>query len=77
MFGRYLGRNDFVIPPVPNTLFTRDNSCWIYGGASLNPMYWPARRPETLLVVIGYERNQYTNTKLHKARHRGHHHRGR
>lgn len=54
MFGRYLGRNDFVIPPVPNTLFTRDNSCWIYNGVSLNPMYWPARRPETLLVAAIY-----------------------
>ena len=34
----------FVLPPLPNTLFTRDSSCWIYGGVSINPMYWPARR---------------------------------
>ena len=27
-------------------LFTRDTSCWIYDGVSLNPMYWPARRKE-------------------------------
>ena len=34
----------FVIPPVPNTLFQRDPSCWIYRGVTVNPMYWPARR---------------------------------
>jgi arginine deiminase len=55
MFGRYLSRTDFVIPPLPNSLFTRDNSCWIYGGVSVNPMYWPARRPETLLVTAIYK----------------------
>ena len=33
--------NFFVLPPVPNTLFTRDSSCWIYNGVSVNPMYWP------------------------------------
>ncbi len=42
-------RVDFVLPPIPNTLFQRDPSCWIYGGVSCNPMYWPARRPERLL----------------------------
>src|SRR4029453_16214120 len=26
----------FVVPPLPNTLFTRDTTCWIYGGVSLN-----------------------------------------
>ena len=34
----------FVLPPVPNSLFTRDSSCWIFNGVSVNPMYWPARR---------------------------------
>ena len=54
LFGHYIGPDGFVIPPLPNTLFTRDNSCWIYGGVTLNPMYWPARRPETLLVTAIY-----------------------
>jgi arginine deiminase len=40
---------DFLIPPVPNTLFQRDPSCWIFNGVTCNPMYWPARKPETLL----------------------------
>ena len=36
---RHLDPIRFVIPPLPNTLFTRDTTCWIYGGVSLNPMY--------------------------------------
>lgn len=32
---------DFVIEPLPNHLFTRDTSCWVYGGVSLNPMMMP------------------------------------
>lgn len=55
MFGSYLGTLGFVIPPIPNTQFTRDNSCWIYSGVTVNPMYWPARRPETLLVTAIYK----------------------
>jgi arginine deiminase len=38
---------DFVIEPLPNHLFTRDTSCWVYGGVSLNPMMKPARQRET------------------------------
>jgi arginine deiminase len=54
MFGGYLGHHGFVLPPLPNFLFTRDNSAWIYGGVTLNPMYWQARRPETLLTAAIY-----------------------
>lgn len=43
-----LHADDFVLPPLPNHLFCRDNSCWIYGGVSVNPMAMPARRRETL-----------------------------
>jgi len=39
---------DFIIPPLPNHLFTRDTSCWIYNGVSVNPMAKPARRRETV-----------------------------
>jgi arginine deiminase len=49
------GGTDFVIPPVPNTLFQRDPSCWIYDGVTCNPMYWPARKPETLLQRAVYK----------------------
>ena len=44
----------FVLPPVPNTLFQRDPSCWIYNGVTVNPMYWPARRREALNMATIY-----------------------
>ena len=37
----------FLLPPLPNHLFTRDTTCWIYGGVSLNPMAMIARQRET------------------------------
>jgi arginine deiminase len=46
--------NTFLLPPLPNTLFTRDSSCWIYEGVSVNPMYWPARRRESLNLYAIY-----------------------
>jgi arginine deiminase len=42
-----VGGSGFVLPPLPNHLFTRDTSCWIYGGVSLKPMAMVARRRET------------------------------
>jgi arginine deiminase len=54
MFGPYLGVDGFVLPPLPNMMFTRDTSAWIYGGLTLNPMHWPARRQETLLTAAVY-----------------------
>ena len=50
-----LGGTTFLIPPIPNTLFQRDPSCWIYDGVTCNPMYWPARHPETLLQRAVYK----------------------
>jgi arginine deiminase len=49
------GGTEFILPPIPNTLFQRDPSCWIYGGVTVNPMYWPAREPETLLQRAVYK----------------------
>ena len=43
-----LHADDFVLPPLPNHLFQRDNSCWLYGGVSVNPMAKPARQRESL-----------------------------
>jgi arginine deiminase len=37
----------FVLPPLPNHMFTRDTSAWIYDGVSVNAMAKPARRRET------------------------------
>ncbi|WP_029117566.1 arginine deiminase [Mycobacterium sp. URHB0044] len=52
---RELDAAGFVIRPLPNTQFMRDNSSWIFGGVTLNPMYWPARRQETLLTTAVYK----------------------
>ena len=32
----------------------RDSSCWIYGGVSINPMFWPARRREAYNMATIY-----------------------
>ncbi len=48
------GATDFVLAPLPNQLFTRDSSCWIYGGVTINPMFWPARRKEALHLAAIY-----------------------
>ena len=55
MIGEAFGGTEFLVPPIPNTLFQRDPSCWIYGGVTCNPMYWPARKPETLLQRAVYK----------------------
>jgi arginine deiminase len=52
--GRAMRDTDFVLPPLPNQLFTRDPSAWIYGGVSINNMYWPARQHETLNLEAVY-----------------------
>ena len=44
----------FILPPLPNHMFTRDTSCWIYGGVSINPMAKPARTRETLHAQTVY-----------------------
>ena len=49
-----LQADDFVLPPLPNHLFPRDNSCWVYGGVSVNPMAKPARQRETLHIRAIY-----------------------
>ena len=48
------GVTEYLLPPLPNALFTRDTTCWIYGGVTLNPLYWPARHEETILATSIY-----------------------
>ncbi|MFF5295880.1 arginine deiminase [Paractinoplanes globisporus] len=43
-----MNADDFVLTPLPNHLFQRDNSAWIYGGVSINPMAMPARLRESV-----------------------------
>jgi arginine deiminase len=49
------GVTEYLMPPLPNTLYTRDTTCWIYGGVTLNPLFWQARHDETLLMKAIYE----------------------
>ncbi|GHH62550.1 arginine deiminase [Streptosporangium violaceochromogenes] len=61
-----LAPDDFVLPPLPNHLFARDTSCWIYDGVSINAMRKKARQRETVnyeavyryhpLFASGYDR---------------------
>jgi arginine deiminase len=44
----------FVLPPLPNQMFVRDTSAWMYGGVSINPMAFPARRREVLHLEAVY-----------------------
>jgi arginine deiminase len=48
------GAREYLMPPLPNTLYTRDTTCWLYGGLTLNPLYWPARHDETMLMKAVY-----------------------
>ena len=48
------GAREYLMPPLPNTLYTRDTTCWLYGGLTMNPLYWPARKDETLIYKAIY-----------------------
>ncbi|HEY2055013.1 MAG TPA: arginine deiminase [Solirubrobacterales bacterium] len=54
VIGRALAPTDFVLAPVPNQLFTRDTSAWLYGGVMISTMHWPARQKETLNIEAIY-----------------------
>ena len=49
------GVRQYLLPPLPNTLYTRDTTCWLYGGLTMNPLYWPARKDETLVYKAIYQ----------------------
>ncbi len=46
--------DDFLLAPLPNHLFQRDNVAWVYGGVSVNPMAMPARTRETVNSLLVY-----------------------
>lgn len=43
-----------LLPPLPNFLFQRDPSCWIFDGVTINPMTKPAREPESMIMETIY-----------------------
>lgn len=54
LLGAFLEINRYLLPPLPNTLFTRDASCWVGQGVSLNPLRGSSRRGESLLTTAVY-----------------------
>lgn len=65
--------NDFVLSPLPNHLFARDSSCWVYDGVAVNAMMKPARQDETLNLETVYRfhprfaGSQFWSTGLDRA----------
>jgi arginine deiminase len=49
------GAAEYLLPPLPNTLYTRDTTCWIYGGVTINQLFWPARHEEPILAAAIYK----------------------
>ncbi|MEV1007515.1 arginine deiminase [Streptomyces sp. NPDC049881] len=43
-----MGMDEFLLNPLPNHLFTRDASAWVYDGVAINAMRWPARQRESV-----------------------------
>ena len=54
LFYSSAGALDMVLPPLPNFLFQRDPSSWIFNGVTVNPMTKQARRPETAIMEAIY-----------------------
>jgi arginine deiminase len=43
-----------LLSPLPNFLFQRDPSCWIFDGVTFNPMTKSAHKPETMIMEVIY-----------------------
>jgi arginine deiminase len=56
---------DLLVPPLPNFLFQRDPSSWIFDGVTLNPMARPARRPETAFMEAIYRYHPLFDEEFH------------
>ncbi len=52
-----LGPEEFVISPLPNLLFTRDSSVWVGRHPAVTSLTMPARRRETQLTELIYDRH--------------------
>jgi arginine deiminase len=54
LVGHMTDRHDFVIPPLPNLLFTRDSSVWVHDEIAVTRLAMPARRRESSLTQAVY-----------------------
>ncbi|NLG19809.1 MAG: arginine deiminase [Actinomycetales bacterium] len=50
-----MGLHESLLAPLPNHLFTRDTSAWLYGGVAVNSMHKKARRRETVHYEAIYQ----------------------
>ncbi|RKN04067.1 arginine deiminase [Streptomyces radicis] len=50
-----MGQDDFLLHPLPNHLFARDTSAWVYDGVAINAMRWPARQRESVHFEAVYK----------------------
>jgi arginine deiminase len=56
-----------LLPPLPNFMFQRDCSSWIFDGVTLNPMARRARRPETVFMEAIYRFHpMFTGEDFHR-----------
>jgi len=59
------GPDDFILPPLPNTVFMRDSSVWVGDGVMLSPMNRLVRRRETdLLRLIYHHHARFLGTPI-------------
>jgi arginine deiminase len=49
-----MGRGEFVVPPLPNLMFTRDSSVWVGGQVAVTSLAMPARDRESALTAAIY-----------------------
>jgi arginine deiminase len=49
-----MGRGDFVVPPLPNLMFTRDSSVWVGDQVAVTSLAMPARDRESALTAALY-----------------------
>src|SRR3954466_13412201 len=49
-----MSRGDFVVPPLPNLMFTRDSSVWVGGQVAVTWLAMPARDGESALTAALY-----------------------
>ncbi|TMR12516.1 arginine deiminase [Nonomuraea turkmeniaca] len=68
-----LGDDDFILPPLPNHLFTRDTSCWVYDGVSINAMKKKARMRETVNMEAVYMYHPMFAPGFNRPDHGGYH----
>jgi arginine deiminase len=66
-----LARDDFLIDPLPNLLFTRDSSVWVRDRVAVTSLAMPARARETQLTELIYtEHPRFRGTrKIHGWHH--------